>query len=137
MITFIPRSPEAVFCKEGTLSFALTRDKRSSTGTKGAATPSLITLNSTGAKVSEGSVFAALLWLSKAFASGTVISHCIVLLFQPCDKEFFAWIAEHLIIVAGIAIAIAIVLVSSRRWLCAEGAGWLLFVLRGGLGTVR
>lgn len=30
---------------------------------------------------------------------------------KPCDKEFFEWIAEHLVIVAGIAIAIAIVLI--------------------------
>lgn len=30
---------------------------------------------------------------------------------QPCDRKFFDWIAEHLIIVAGVAIAIAIVLI--------------------------
>ncbi|XP_070200514.1 CD9 antigen-like [Littorina saxatilis] len=30
---------------------------------------------------------------------------------EACDKRFFAWIAEHLTIVAGIAIAIAIVLI--------------------------
>ncbi|KAL8560108.1 hypothetical protein ACOMHN_041577 [Nucella lapillus] len=30
---------------------------------------------------------------------------------KPCDKEFFDWMAEHLIIVAGVAIAIAIVLI--------------------------
>ncbi|XP_076450247.1 CD9 antigen-like isoform X2 [Babylonia areolata] len=30
---------------------------------------------------------------------------------EPCDKVFFDWIAEHLVIVAGVAIAIAIVLI--------------------------
>ncbi|XP_025086668.1 CD9 antigen-like [Pomacea canaliculata] len=30
---------------------------------------------------------------------------------KPCEKEFFNWIAEHLIVVAGVAIAIAIVLI--------------------------
>lgn len=30
---------------------------------------------------------------------------------EPCDKKFFSWMAERLIVVAGIAIAIAIVLI--------------------------